>query len=108
MSSVHFIGVDAHCGSSELKAVTMNGRLTHCWQGPMKTPALTEAIKAIPLPRRLAVEEGSISDWLWRNLAPPVDEFIICEPRGNHLIAKEGEKDDPVDAEKLAHLLRGG
>jgi transposase len=108
MSSVHFIGVDAHCGSSELKAVTMSGRLTHCWQGPTTIPALTEAIQAVPRPRRLAVEEGSISDWLWRNLAPLVDEFIICEPRRNHLIAKEGEKDDPIDAAKLAHLLRGG
>lgn len=108
MRSVHFIGIDAHCKTSELKAVTMSGRLTHRWQGPTTIPALTEAIKAIPRPRRLAIEEGAISDWLWRNLASLVDEFIICEPRRNHLIAKEGEKDDPIDAEKLAHLLRGG
>lgn len=108
MRSVHFIGVDAHCKSSELKAVTMSGRLTHDWQGPTTFPALAEAIKTIPRPRRLVVEEGAISDWLWRNLAPLVDEFIICDPRRNHLIAKEGEKDDPIDAEKLAQLLRGG
>jgi transposase len=108
MGSVHFIGVDAHCKSSELKAVTMSGRLTHHWQGPTTIPALAEAIEAVPRPRRLAVEEGAISDWLWRNLASRVDEFVICEPRRNHLIAKEGEKDDPIDAGKLAQLLRGG
>jgi transposase len=108
MRSVHFIGVDAHCKSSELKAVTMSGRLTHSWQGSTTIPALAEAIKAIPRPRRLAVEEGAIADWLWRNLAPLVDEFIICDPRRNHLIAKEGEKDDPIDAAKLAQLFRGG
>jgi hypothetical protein len=32
----------------------------------------------------------------------------VCNPRRNHLIAKEGEKDDPIDAEKLAQLYRGG
>ena len=32
----------------------------------------------------------------------------MCEPRRNRLIAKDGDKDDGVDAEKLAHLFRGG
>ena len=35
-------------------------------------------------------------------------KLIVCDPRRNHLIAKEGDKDDPIDAEKLAQLLRGG
>jgi len=108
MRSVHFIGVDAHCKECELKAMTATGRQTHAWRGPTTIPALSEAIKAIPPPRRLTVEEGAISDWLWRNLSPLVDEFVICEPRRNHLIAKEGERDDPIDAGKLADLFRGG
>ena len=108
MRSVHFIGVDAHCKECELKAMTATGRQTHAWRGPTTIPALSEAIKAIPPPRRLTIEEGAISDWLWRNLSPLVDEFVICEPRRNHLIAKEGEKDDPIDAGKLADLFRGG
>lgn len=32
----------------------------------------------------------------------------MCDPRRNHLIAKESDKDDPIDAEKLAQLYRGG
>lgn len=31
----------------------------------------------------------------------------MCEPRRNALIAKDGDKDDPIDAERLAQLLRG-
>jgi transposase len=88
--------------------MTATGRLVHAWRGPTTIPALSAAIQAVPQPRRLAVEEGAISDWLWRNLSPLVEEFVICEPRRNHLIAKEGEKDDPIDAGKLADLFRGG
>jgi transposase len=33
---------------------------------------------------------------------------VVCEPRRNRLIAKDGDKDDDIDAEKLAQLLRGG
>ncbi len=108
MSRMHFMGLDAHCTSSELKVVTASGRLIHSWRGPTTIPALTAAIQAVRRPRRLAIEEGAISDWLWRNLSPGVDQLIVCEPRRNHLIAKEGEKDDPLDAEKLAQLPRGG
>lgn len=108
MSRLHYLGLDAHCKESELKAVTPTGRVTHAWRGPTTIPDLKEAITAIPGPKHLAVEESAISDWLWRNLAPAVERFIICEPRRNHLVAKDGEKDDPIDAEKLAQLLRGG
>lgn len=43
MASAHFIGVDAHGNSSELKAVTMSGRVTYSWQGPTTIPALAES-----------------------------------------------------------------
>lgn len=108
MRRTHFIGMDVHCKECVLKAVTVTGRITHAWRGPTTIPALSEAIQAISKPRRLAIEEGAISDWLWRSLSPLVDEFVICEPRRNHLIAKAGEKDDPIDAGKLADLYRGG
>ena len=37
-----------------------------------------------------------------------MDEIVVCEPRRNRLIAKDSDKDDPLDAEKLADLFRGG
>jgi transposase len=56
----------------------------------------------------LTFEEGPLADWLARNLRPHVERLIVCEPRRNALIAKESDKDDALDAEKLAQLLRGG
>jgi transposase len=49
-----------------------------------------------------------MADWLYRSLLPWVDGITVCEPRRNHLIAKDGDHDDPIDAEKLAQLFRGG
>ena len=59
-------------------------------------------------PRTLTFEEGPLADWLARTLRPHVERVIVCDPRRNALIAKSGDKDDPIDAERLAQLLRGG
>jgi len=69
---------------------------------------LVELLRTIPRPRYVAIEEGPLAGWLYRNLRRDADELVVCEPRRNRLIAAEGDKDDPIDAVKLAHLLRGG
>jgi transposase len=65
-------------------------------------------VESVRRPRRLTFEEGPLADWLARNLTAHVDELVVCDPRRNHLIAKDSDKDDALDAEKLAHLFRGG
>jgi transposase len=45
---------------------------------------------------------------LWRNLHGSVKSMVVSEPRRNRLITEVGDKDDDLDAEKLAQLLRGG
>ena len=108
MRREHFIGADTHCKETELAVVTEAGRLTKRFRCPTTIRALAEVLKTVPRPRRLAFEEGPMADWLYRNLLPFVDGITVCEPRRNHLIAKGGDHDDPVDAEKLAQLFRGG
>jgi transposase len=49
-----------------------------------------------------------MAHWLARNLGPLVDELVVCDPRRNALIDCDGDKDDRIDARKLATLLRGG
>jgi len=108
MKRVHYIGADTHCKETELAVVTQTGRLTKRERCPTTIPALREAIERVPRPRYLAFEEGPMADWLYRNLLPFLDGITVCEPRRNHLIAKDGDHDDPIDAEKVAQLLRGG
>lgn len=108
MRSWHYIGLDTHCHSTDLACLSEGGRITSRWQGPTTIPSLVEAIERIPRLRALTFEEGPIADWLYRNLSGHVDKIIVAEPRRNALIAKDSDKDDPIDAEKLAQLLRGG
>ena len=41
----------------------------------------------------LAIEEGPMSGWLYRNLNQKVDRFISCDPRRNKLIVSDGDQD---------------
>jgi transposase len=108
MKQRHFIGVDVHCKFSEVATVTEAGRAAYQGRCATSIPTLVQELEKIPRPRHLVIEEGPLADWLWRNLREHVDEMVICNPRRNHLIAKEGDKDDPIDAPKLAQLYRGG
>lgn len=108
MKQRHFSGVDVHCKFCEVAAVNGLGHVVHRGRCVTTIPALVEELEKIPRPRCVVIEEGPLADWLWRHLRPHVDELVICEPRRNRLIAREGDKDDPLDAEKLAQLYRGG
>jgi transposase len=56
----------------------------------------------------MAIEEGPMSGWLYRNLHQKVDRFVVADPRRNKLISSDGDHDDKVDSAKLAMLLAGG
>lgn len=104
----HFIALDVHCEFCEMAAITHSGRELCRERCATTIPALVAAIDSVRRPRALTFEEGPLADWLARNLRPHVDRLIVCEPRRNALIAKDGDKDDPIDVDKLARLLRGG
>lgn len=104
----YFIALDVHCAFSEIAVVTGKGKLVRRDRCQTAIPALVESIRTVARPRRLTFEEGPMADWLARSLRSHVDELVVCEPRRNHWIARDGDKDDPIDACKLANLYRGG
>lgn len=104
----YFIALDVHCAFSEMAVMTGSGKLVKRDRFETTIPALREAIQSVRRPRRLTFEEGPLADWLTRELRDQVNELVVCEPRRNHWIAKDGDKDDPLDARKLADLFRGG
>ena len=108
MSRDYFIAFDTHGSFSELAAVTTLGNLVRKGRCGTTIPALRTLLKQVPRPRHLTFEEGPLANWLYRNLKDVVDSVTVAEPRRNRLIASEGDKDDDVDAEKLAQLFRGG
>jgi len=108
MKRGHFIGVDTHCLSCEIAVINSSGEVQRRDVCPTGIPQLLKVIETVSRPRFLVIEEGPLANWLWRSLHHAVDRLVVSEPRRNRLITQEGDKDDDLDAEKLAQLLRGG
>jgi len=108
MKRSHLIGIDVHCQFCEIAVVDAVGKVVCRDRCATSIQTLLTVLEKVPRPRCLVVEEGSLAGWLWRGLAGAVERMVVSEPRQNRLIAKEGDKDDDLDAEKLAQLLRGG
>jgi transposase len=108
MATVHYIAMDTHCHSTDICVKTRANRPGRRWQVPTTIPALRAVIEQVKHPRFLTFEEGPLADWLWRNLKDLTDEALVCDPRKNALVAKDGDKDDPIDADKLCDLRIGG
>lgn len=108
MKRSHFIGIDVHCQFCEIAVLNPAGQVVQRDRCDTTIPALVEALDKVPRPRSVVIEEGPMASWLWRSLHAEVEAMVVSEPRRNHLICKDGDKDDDLDAEKLAVLYRGG
>jgi transposase len=108
MKRWHFIGADTHCLRCDVAAVNAAGQVVQRQGCETTVAGLLRVIEQVPRPRALVIEEGPLAGWLWRELRGAVDRMVVCLPRRNRLIYDEGDKDDPIDGEKLAQLLRGG
>jgi len=108
MKRSHFIGIDVHCQFCEIAVINAAGKVVQRERCATTIPALLAVLKTVPRPCSVVIEEGPMAGWLWRSLHVEVDSMVVSEPRRNRLIAKEGDKDDDLDAEKLAQLHRGG
>ena len=105
--STYYIGADVHSNSTEL-AIEKRGKIVARYSVPTSIPAIINVLDSLQGKKYLAVEEGPMSGWLYRNLNEKLEQFISSDPRRNKLIASDGDKDDKIDAVKLASLLRGG
>lgn len=103
---MNYIGADVHVSTTSL-AVERNGKITQQYQVPITIPSLRGILEAVRGEKTLVIEEGCMLGWLYRNLESLVKKMIVCDPRRNHYIAKDGDKDDKIDAAKLAELVRG-
>ena len=102
----YYIGADVHSNNTQL-AIEQRGRIVARYSVPTTIPAISTVLSSVQGRKILAIEEGPMAGWLYRNLNQEVDKLIVSEPRRNKLITSEGDKDDKIDADKLAALLRG-
>jgi transposase len=100
--------LDVHCGFTELAAIGPRGRVIRRQRMATSIPEILAGLEHVGQPRVVVLEEGPLADWLMRGLSEKGERVIVSDPRRNALIAKESDKDDPIDALKLAQLGRGG
>jgi len=103
----HIIALDTHCAFTIAAVLSPAGELLGRRRVPTSIPDLRRVIEGFPQPRHVVLEEGPLADWLVRELRPCADAVVACDPRRNAHIAKDGDKDDSIDAFKLGQLYRG-
>ena len=54
------------------------------------------------------MEEGSLAAWALETCIHYGEKLVITDAKKNHWIGSSGQKDDAIDALKLAQLARGG
>jgi transposase len=104
--TVYYIGADVHSNNTEL-AVEQQGQIVQRYSVPTTVQAIRRVLEQLDGAKHLVLEEGPLAGWLYRNLVEHVDTLIVSDPRRNKWIASDGDKDDRIDAAKLAALRRG-
>ena len=103
---MNYIGVDCHISSLDFAVVNEKGTITQKAKVNTGVKEFMVFVKSIPKPRKIFIEEGELAGWMLEMSLKFGEELIITDPKINKWIGKAGQKDDTIDAEKLARLAR--
>jgi len=100
------IGMDLHSTTTDACVRNKKGEIVLCRRQIPTTPdELVKFVVGIPGPKRVAIEECQMADWVTRVLRPHVDEVIRCQPQYNKLISASEDKCDKTDSASMSDLL---
>ena len=102
-----YIGLDVHQATTSIAVLDAKGSLLMDVTIATQASSLLEFLGAVKGTLHLTFEEGTQAAWLYDLLSPRVEKVVVCDPRHNPLL-KSGNKNDRIDARKLADLLRTG
>jgi transposase len=105
---MNYIGCDSHISGLECAVVNEQGHESKKQRVNTGVKELMEFVKGIPKPRTIIIEEGVLAGWLLEMCTAYGEKLVITDPKTNRWIGRAGQKNDRIDATKLAHLARGG
>src|SRR5438309_8531334 len=107
MNDAKYIGLDVHQATISAAVLDSTGKLV--MESILETKAATilQFVHGLCGSLHMVFEEGTCAAWLHDLLKPHVTKVLVCDPRKNSLL-KAGNKNDRIDARKLADLLRTG
>jgi|SRR5215472_13136808 len=107
MDSKKYIGMDVHQATISVAVMDADGKVVMDCVIETKAAIILEFIQGMRGTLWVTFEEGTSAAWLYDLLKPHVAKVVVCDPRKNALL-KAGNKNDRIDARKLAELLRSG
>lgn len=107
MNDVKYIGMDVHKETVSIAVLDSIGKLMMESVVETKAATILQFIQGLRGSLCVTFEEGTCAAWLYDLLKPHVTKVVVCDPRKNALL-KTGNKNDRIDARKLADLLRSG
>jgi hypothetical protein len=106
MTSTKYIGMDVHKESISIAVMNSAGKVVMECVIETKASVILQFFNGLSGDLHVTFEEGTAAAWLYDLLKPHVARLVVCNPRRNALL-KVGNKNDRIDARKLAELLRG-
>lgn len=105
---MHYIGMDAHISSLDFAVINDTGRLVKAEKVTTGVNNFMDFVRQITSPRIIYMEEGTLAAWAVEVCSRFGEKIVVTNPKENHWIGLSGQKNDPLDALKLARLARGG
>jgi len=107
MDNAKYIGMDVHQATISVVVLDSAGHLVMESIIETKAATIVQLLHGLSGSLHVTFEEGTCAAWLHDLLKPHVTKVVVCDPRKNALL-KAGNKNDRIDARKLADLLRSG
>jgi len=109
MEKVAYLGLDAHVSHSVLGGMGEDGEFWGNETFVTTEANLISAIQSVRAEKKyLALEEGTLAQWIAGAVREHVAEVFISDPKENALISKASDKKDKNDTKRLCRLLRLG
>src|SRR5580704_10926069 len=105
MTSTKYIGMDVHKESISIAVMNSAGKVVMECVIETKASVILQFLNGLSGDLHVTFEEGTSAAWLYDLLKPHVARVVVCNPRKTALL-KHGNKNDRIDARKLANLLR--
>src|ERR1700675_2779092 len=104
MNDAKYIGLDVHQATISVAVLDSAGNLVMEAILEKKTETILQFLYGLRGSLHVTLEEATCAAWLHDLLKPQVTQVQVCDPRKNALL-KAGNKNDRIDARKLAELL---
>lgn len=108
MQESFYVGLDLGSSQCYQSIINSDGALVAARSIPTSEHHLRSAFANLNGDVRVHLEASELSNWVASIIEPLVREVVVSHPRSLAWIGKDSNKDDKVDAKKLAELLRLG